>query len=229
LFQAQVRQARSEKLDKLLNIHPGLAVDIMNSQDLCQQMTREMLPIPDERLKSEQKNITTPFIADYLKVANDDIKAKIERNKVLAKNSKIKSVVKEVPKSEGDKVFEAIMTNYKGKVVFVDFWATWCGPCRSGILQMKPLKEEMADENVAFIYITNPSSPKTTYDNMIPDIKGEHYRLTQDEWNILSGKFSISGIPHYVLVGKNGNVINPHLMVMGNEQLKNLLMKYTKE
>lgn len=229
LFQAQVKQARSEKLDKLLNIHSGMAVDIMNSQDLCQEMTREMIPFPDERLKAEQKKITTSFIADYLKVANDDIKAKIKRNKVLAKNSKLNSVAKEVPKSEGDKVFEAIMANYKGKVVFVDFWATWCGPCRSGILQMKPLKEEMADENVAFVYITDQSSPKTTYDNMIPDIKGEHYRLTQDEWNILSGKFSISGIPHYVLVGKNGQVINPHLMFMGNEQLKNLLMKYIKE
>ena len=229
IYQENVTKAKDDILGKLLNIHSGIALDIMHSQDICQGMAREMIPLPETKLAAEQQKIGMPFIANYIKIKNDELKTKIEQYKLADKKSKIKSVVKDVPKSEGDKVFEAIMTNYKGKVVFVDFWATWCGPCRSGILQMKPLKEEMANENISFVYITNPSSPKTTYDNMIPDIKGEHYRLTEDEWNILSGKFSISGIPHYVLVGKNGNVINPHLMFMGNEQLKSLLMKYIKE
>jgi len=229
LYQERAKNDRNDKLGKKLGIHSGLAIDAMNAQDICQQMVREMIPLTDQKLKAKQNNIATPFIASYIKVKNDEVKAKIEQNKLLAKNSKIKSVVKEVPKTDGDKVFEAIMTNYKGKVVFVDFWATWCSPCREGITRIKPLKEELANENVAFVYITNPSSPKTTFDNMIPDIKGEHYRLTQDEWNVISGKFSISGIPHYVLVGKEGQVINPHLMSMGNEQLKNMLMKYVKQ
>ena len=64
---------------------------------------------------------------------------------------------------------------------------------------------------------------------MIHTIKGEHYRVSQDEWNILSGMFKISGIPHYVLVGKDGKVINPQLGHFENAQLKSLLMKYTKE
>jgi hypothetical protein len=87
----------------------------------------------------------------------------------------------------------------------------------------------MAGENVAFVYISGPSSPKATYDNMIPTIKGEHYRVSADEWNILCGMFKISGIPHYLLVGKDGKVINPHLAHMENMQLKALLMKYIKE
>jgi thiol-disulfide isomerase/thioredoxin len=229
IYRERFRTDRNEKLGKLLGIHSGLAVDAMNAQDICQQLVREMIPLTDQKLKAKQRIIANPFIASYLKVKNDEVKSKIERNKLLAKDNKIKSVVKEVPKSEGDKVFEAIMNNYKGKVVFVDFWATWCGPCREGITRIKPLKEELANENVAFVYITNPSSPKATYDNMIPDIKGEHYRLTQDEWNVVSGKFSISGIPHYVLVGKEGQVINPHLMYMDILSLKNMLMKYVKE
>jgi len=206
LYRERSMNDRNEKFGKKFGIYSGLALDAMNAQDVCQQMAREMIPLTDQKLKARQKNIASPFIANYLKVKNDDIKAKIDKNKLAAKKGNVKAgyAVKEVPKTAGDKVFEAIMNNYKGKVVFVDFWATWCAPCRSGIEQMKPLKEELANENVVFVYITYPSSPKATYDNMIPDIKGEHYRLTQDEWNVISGKFSISGIPHYVLVGKEG-------------------------
>jgi thiol-disulfide isomerase/thioredoxin len=222
---------RNEKLGKLLGIYSGLAIDVMNAQDICKQMAREMTPMPDEIIKAEQKNYTIPFIANYLKVKNDEIKAKIESNKLAAKkgNSKVGFAVKEVPKTAGDKVFETIMANYKGKVVYVDFWATWCAPCLSGIQQMKPLKEELANENVVFLYITNNTSPKLTYDNMIPDIKGEHYRLTADQFNIVGSRYKISGIPHYMLVGKDGRIINEHLSYMENEQLKNLLMKYVKE
>ena len=53
------------------------------------------------------------------------------------------------------------------------------------------------------VYITNPTSPQSTWANMISDIKGEHYRVGNDEWNFLAAKFNISGIPHYVLVIKN--------------------------
>jgi len=183
-----------------------------------------MSPCIAEELKTIQQNISNPFIASYLEIKNNEIKARIEANKKQSG-----STVNVVPKTTADKVFEAIIEKYKGKVVYVDFWATWCAPCRSGIERIKPLKDEMTNEKVAFVYITNPSSPKTTYDNRIPTIKGEHYYVSNDEWNILSGMFKISGIPHYVLVGKDGKVINPQLGHLENAQLKTLLMKHINE
>lgn len=224
LFQQSRYQVMQEKIQKVLSIQLGLATDIMNSQDYCRPIVAEMTPCSDEKLLAIQKRITTPFIASYIALKNNETKAKLEANKKLTG-----SMVKEVPKTEGDKVFDAIMEKYKGKVVYVDFWATWCGPCRSGIEQIKPLKDEMANDNVVFVYISAPTSPKTTYDNMIPTIKGEHYRASEDEWNTLCGMFNISGIPHCVLVGKDGKVINSHLSYMGNDQLKALLTKHIME
>ena len=109
-----------------------------------------------------------------------------------------------------------------------NFFATWCGPCMQGIKEIASLKEEMKNENVVFLYITGPSSPEKTWNNNIPNIKGKHYRVTQDEWNYLTQKFNISGIPHYVLVNKNGEVVNPKLGHHGNEALKRILVEQMK-
>jgi hypothetical protein len=64
---------------------------------------------------------------------------------------------------------------------------------------------------------------------MIPDIKGEHFRVSSDEWNILSSKFNISGIPHYALVNKKGVVIDTDLKRMENSELKTKLLQIAKE
>lgn len=224
IFQNSRTKTTRENMQKVLGIPAGFATDVMASQDYMRPIASEMTPVSDEKLVYYQKNISTPFIASYIALKNNETKAKLEANKKMGGTK-----VNEVPKTEGDKVFEAIMEKYKGKVVYVDFWATWCAPCRSGIEQIKPLKEEMAKENVVFVYISAPSSPKATYDNMIPTIKGEHYRVSEDEWNILCGKFNISGIPHCMLVGKDGKIINSHLPYHNNEQLKALLTKHIME
>jgi len=220
----KMQLARNEKLKSLLNVEAGFAVDIMNAQDITRKITSELTPITEQKLKAVQQEISTPFIAEYIAVCNNNTKAQLEANK-----KKTGYTVNETPKTEADKIFDAIMQKYRGKVVYVDFWATWCSPCRSSIQTIKPLKEEMDMSKVAFVYITNPSSPLTTWNNMIPDIKGEHYRVSQDEWNYLSSKFKITGIPHYALVSKDGTVINPQLGHLDNNAIKALLEKHVNE
>ncbi len=211
---------RNKKLAELFTIKAGFATDIMKSQEICNKVVDQVTPLSEEELIREQQSIQTPFIADYIRKCNNETQAKIQANK-----SKTGYVLNETPKTEADKLFAEIINKYKGKLVYVDFWATWCGPCRSGIERIKSLKEEMKDQDIVFVYLTNQSSPEQTYSAMIPDIKGEHYRLSTDEWNYLAAKFNISGIPHYVLVGKNGEVINPKLGQYSNEDLKKILEK----
>ncbi|MBN2350651.1 MAG: TlpA family protein disulfide reductase, partial [Bacteroidales bacterium] len=216
--------ARNENLEKIFGVKKGFATDIMSAQDACRKIVEEVSPVSDVALKEIQNNIVTPFISDYIAWCNQQSLLRIEANK-----KKGGYVLNEVPKTEADALFDNIMEKYKGKIVYVDFWATWCGPCRSGIEQIKSLKEEMDGKDVVFVYITGPTSPASTYKNMIPDIKGEHYRVSDDEWNYLSSKFNIVGIPHYVLVGKNGEVISPNLGHMDNSSLKVRLEKLMNE
>lgn len=56
-----------------------------------------------------------------------------------------------------------------------------------------------------FVYLTGESSLQGTWMGMIPDIKGDHYRLSEEQWDSVCRKFGIDGIPSYVLADKTGN------------------------
>ncbi|WEK18857.1 MAG: TlpA disulfide reductase family protein [Candidatus Pedobacter colombiensis] len=208
-------------LDSVLSINKGILIDLMKAQDISRPIVEQLTPLSANELALETKTISNPFIKDYIALKNNETLTQIALNK-----NRGGYFENETPKVEANKIFDNIMSKYAGKVVLVDFWATWCGPCLNGISEIKPLKEEMKDRNVVFVYITDETSPLATYQNMIPTIKGQHYRLKSDEWRYLADKFKITGIPHQILVNKEGKVVNPYLGFMENKAVKQLLEKY---
>lgn len=201
-----------------LNINSPLFNDITRSRYCLSELTESFKPYSQTELDSINKTISSNFVVSFIQYQNNEIINKIEANK-----TKKGYIVNATPKYEGNKIFEAIIEKYKGKMVYVDFWATWCSPCLQGIKTIAPLKEELAGSDVVFLYITGELSPEGAWKSAIPDIKGEHYRLTDDEWNIISQQFNIMGIPHCALVDRSGNIVNPNLGHQSNEGLKKLL------
>lgn len=213
-------QKLKDKLNKVFDTKEAFVYDVFTLQDKAGYLERNFTPYTDTQLKWIQGKIKNPFLSNSIVRENDRIKANIEANK-----KQTGFTVNTVKKTESDELFDSMLAKFKGKVVYVDFWATWCGPCMQGIKEIAPLKDEMKDQEVVFLYITNQSSPEKTWNNSIPNIKGEHYRVSEDEWNYLTQKFNISGIPHYVLVNKKGEIVNPKLGHYSNEGLKVILEK----
>lgn len=139
---------------------------------------------------------------------------------------------KQLPNGPGTDVFRKIISPYKGKVLFVDFWAISCGPCVSGIKQMKETREKyMENPDFEFIFITDErSSPEKYYTDFVKDQQLKNtYRISTDDFNLLRQLFRFNGIPHYVVIDQNGDVINDEFELYSFEtELGKLLPAYKK-
>ena len=127
-----------------------------------------------------------------------------------------------------ENILQTILDNYKGKAVLIDMWATWCGPCRAGHKAMAPLKEELKGRNIKFIYITPPSSPPTTWLEMIKDIDGDHYYLTEEQNHYILSHFESSGIPTYAIYDTKGQQTYKSIGFPGNDVIRKELEKASK-
>ncbi|AFM02811.1 thiol-disulfide isomerase-like thioredoxin [Bernardetia litoralis DSM 6794] len=107
------------------------------------------------------------------------------------------------------KMFEDVLAEHKGKVIYVDFWATWCPPCRGEMPSSQKLHTQFEDKDVVFLYISFDRAAeawKKGVEKM--DIKGVHYYPSADANQAVSTKYGITSIPRYMLVDKTGKVIN---------------------
>ena len=127
-----------------------------------------------------------------------------------------------------ENILQTILDKYKGKAVLIDIWATWCGPCRAGHKAMAPLKEQMKGQNVQFIYITSPSSPLATWQEMLKDIDGDHYYLTEEQYKYILEKYESEGIPTYAIYNTKGEQTFKHIGFPGNDAIRKELEAASK-
>lgn len=116
----------------------------------------------------------------------------------------------QLPEGKATDIFRRIIAPHAGKVLFVDFWATTCGPCRAGIKATAKLREQYRNHpEFQFVYITSEAeSPLKAYTEYVKkNLKGEaSYRLGDTDYKYLRQLFRFNGIPHYVVVEKDGSI-----------------------
>lgn len=98
------------------------------------------------------------------------------------------------------------LSDYRGKVVFLDFWATWCPPCRSSIPEVEKLYEEYKNNEDFVILGINMGEAKNEVEKFLKKNKMNYKVLLGD--NMVASQFSIRGIPAFFIIDRDGVVYN---------------------
>ncbi len=196
----------------------SVLLDVIKAQKLCMEI-EDYNPFT-----KEQKADLLAFpgvIQEMLLEQNQLLLAKIEENKM-----KSGYTVLETPQSADEGLFSEMLKPFDGKVILVDVWATWCGPCRMANTAMEPLKAQLADqEDLVYLYLAGEDSPKNTWKNMITDLKGMHYRVSETQWNYLRESLKARGVPTYIIIDREGNQAFHSTGFPGVDAMKRELMK----
>ncbi|MTH16319.1 redoxin domain-containing protein [Flavobacterium sp. LC2016-01] len=124
---------------------------------------------------------------------------------------------------------EVKLSDYKGKVVVLDFWATWCGPCKASFPKMQDLVTKYKDKNVTFLFVNTWENKKE--DEVLKNVtdyiteKKYDFNVVFDSKAEVVKNYKIEAIPTSILIGKDGNILfsghsNANLGDLIDEQLK---------
>lgn len=118
---------------------------------------------------------------------------------------------------------EVSKVSLKGKIVIVDFWATWCGPCLSSFPGMQKAVNELQNDNVQFIFINSWENVENKKENAMKFISDNKYtfNVLLDEKNEVIKSFGVTGIPTKFIIDKEGFIRFKAVGFMGNtDQIK---------
>ncbi len=176
-----------------------------------------------------QKTVLLIFVITLFSCVNE--KPKDVKTKVIAAPVKIQTVAigKPAPQFTNYENYDGTTTSLKdlkGKYVYIDVWATWCGPCRGEIPYLQKLEEHFKGKNIVFVSISiDKQSAHEKWKKMIADKKMGGIQLFAGADKSFTAAYRVNSIPRFILIDPNGNVVASRTTRPSQPQTKELLEK----
>jgi thiol-disulfide isomerase/thioredoxin len=120
------------------------------------------------------------------------------------------------------------LDDLKGKYVYVDVWATWCAPCKREIPYLKKLNDEYKNNDIVFVSLSiDKMEDKGKWEDMVKKEKLKGVQIFSDNnWNSdFVRAYGITGIPRFILIDKEGNIVDADAPRPSNPELKKIFKK----
>lgn len=116
------------------------------------------------------------------------------------------------------------LSDFRGKLVYIDFWATWCGPCRGELPHLDRLEKDYQGKKVVFLKISLDDE-MDAWRKMVTEKKMGGVQLHADgAWNSDAARsYQIKGIPTFILIDANGKIISPSAPRPSSQEIRPLL------
>jgi thiol-disulfide isomerase/thioredoxin len=118
------------------------------------------------------------------------------------------------------------LTDFKGKYVFIDIWATWCGPCISQIPYLEQLQERYKGQNIAFVSVSlDNETSRAKWKDFIAKktLSGTQLIATKGFKSKFIKAYGIHAIPHFILISPEGTVLRASAPMPSDPKLAQLL------
>lgn len=106
---------------------------------------------------------------------------------------------------------EVTLSQFKGKVVFLNFWATWCPPCIEEIPSINALQKKFKNNDFVILTVNIDQTGRENIKKFV-DSRGLEFRVLLDpKSDVSAGKYGITGVPETFLIDRNGIVIERYI------------------
>ena len=188
-------------------------------------------PLPPLMMEYAEKEIQLPVALSTIKTQNNKYAAL--QNQDLAGAASLRPSTDVENMSDGEAILRKIIEPYKGRIVYLDIWGTWCGPCKAALKDSHKLKEALKDYDIVYLYLANRSSDES-WRNVIKEynLTGDncvHYNLPEDQQSAIEHYLNVNAYPTYKLIDKQGN-IHDYDWIRANDanHLKETIVKFSK-
>jgi thiol-disulfide isomerase/thioredoxin len=122
---------------------------------------------------------------------------------------------------------EIALSDFRGKIVYIDAWATWCGPCKAQIPYLKSLEKEYhGNDDIVFLGVSIDARKNfDKWKNFVikEELKGIQLFAGDKAQKEFRTPYKILGIPRFILVGKDGEIISSDAPQPSSSKIRPLL------
>lgn len=101
------------------------------------------------------------------------------------------------------------LTRFRGKVVLVDFWASWCGPCRQSFPWLNAMQAKYADRGLVIIGV-NVDRDRADADRFLHEVPAK-FQIIYDPAGTLASRYDLPGMPVSYVIGPKGDIVGRHI------------------
>lgn len=185
--------------------------DIAKGQLLCSRFVERRLPL-NKTCMNVLSEIQLTAIRNAIMTRNDNLlaiqQAEVEDIASLHPSSDVEGL------TDGEAILRKILEPYKGRIVYLDIWGTWCGPCKEKLSESDYVKQQLKEFDIVYLYLAN-RSPEESWKNVIKQYKltGDncvHYNLPTAQQRAVEEFLHVDAFPTYKLIDKQGNIHDLH-------------------
>ncbi|MBR4238472.1 MAG: TlpA family protein disulfide reductase [Prevotella sp.] len=185
-----------------------LVKSIHYAQILNEYIEHERCALPEEQ-DPYIALIKEPYFRNVITKKNDYYK-QVMKDKEAAVNAVIRPSSDVEGLTEGKAIIDKIVEPYRGKIVYLDVWGTWCSPCKRKLSESHKLKAELEGYDIVYLYLAN-SSPEKSWKNVIAEYNLTepncvHYNLPEAQQHAVEQYIELTGYPTYRLFDKQGGI-----------------------